>query len=155
MYQRVVVAIVCMGLLGIGAWVISASPGGLNIFHTMARASSDTGSEEGSCSKPSDTSISESAGFMIAGSNSLGKFDADRASVCQAACGTKQEYEVDSVVAQPGASEGDLTRCPVSGVVFAVASDRPAVPVGDDIYRMCCDGCAERFRAEPAQFVTL
>jgi hypothetical protein len=64
-------------------------------------------------------------------------------------------YESSEIVAQPGAEDGDLARCPVSGVVFAVASDHPRIVAGDDAYRLCCDGCAKKFRAEPARFVRL
>ena len=143
MLQKIVVAIVCLGLLGVGAMVLSASPGGRNIF---------AASDESSCSKPS---TSNSAGFVIAGGKALGEFDWDMSGVCQGACAAKQDYEASQVVAQPGARPGDLTQCPVSGVVFVVAGGRPVVQVGDDAYHLCCDGCADKFRVNPARFVRL
>lgn len=71
---------------------------------------------------------------------------------CQAACGVNAPFDEGDVVEQPGAEVGDLTRCPVSDAVFRVRRDQPTVEHGGITCHVCCDGCAERFREEPARF---
>jgi hypothetical protein len=82
----------------------------------------------------------------------LGHFDLAMAG-CRFACATKSTYDAQSVVAQPGAGDGALTQCPVSGVVFNVDAKRPHVRVGADDYVTCCDTCAEKLRKDPRRFV--
>ena len=82
----------------------------------------------------------------------LGRFDLAMAG-CQFACATKVKYDAKSVIAQPGAKDGKLTQCPVSGVVFSVDKQRPHVRVGADDYVTCCDTCAEKLRKNPRRFV--
>lgn len=82
----------------------------------------------------------------------LGRFDVAMAG-CRFACATKTEYDAKSVIAQPGAKDGKLTQCPVSGVVFSVDATRPHVQVGADDYVTCCDTCAEKLRKHPRRFV--
>jgi hypothetical protein len=78
-----------------------------------------------------------------------GRFDPAMSGVCRLACSTKLSYKASDVVAQPGAATGKLTRCPVSGVVFAVGPSRPRVRLGSDEYVTCCDKCAEKLRRNP------
>jgi len=82
----------------------------------------------------------------------FGNFDLAMAG-CQFACATKAKYDAKSVVAQPGAKDGKLTQCPVSGVVFSVDKQRPHVGVGADDYVTCCGTCAEKLRKYPRRFV--
>lgn len=82
----------------------------------------------------------------------LGHFDVAMAG-CRFACATRSKYDARSVVAQPGAREGKLTQCPVSGVVFSVDAKRPHIKVGADDYVTCCDTCAEKLRKDPRRFV--
>ena len=82
----------------------------------------------------------------------LGRFDLAMAG-CHFACATKVKYDARAVVAQPGARDGKLTQCPVSGVVFSVDAKRPHVRVGADEYVTCCDTCAEKLRKSPRRFV--
>lgn len=82
----------------------------------------------------------------------LGHFDLAMAG-CRFACATQARYDAKSVIAQPGARDGRLTQCPVSGVVFNVDDRRPHVRVGADDYVTCCDTCAEKLRKNPRRFV--
>jgi len=82
----------------------------------------------------------------------LGHFDATMAG-CQFACATRLKYDAKAVMAQPGARNGKLTQCPVSGVVFTVDATRPHVEVGSDDYVTCCAACAEKLRKDPHRFV--
>lgn len=82
----------------------------------------------------------------------LGHFDLTMAG-CRFACATKAKYDAKSVMAQPGARDGKLTQCPVSGVIFSVDATRPHVQVGADDYVTCCETCAEKLRKNPRRFV--
>ncbi len=73
--------------------------------------------------------------------------------VCERSCATKIAYQEADLAPQPGAKAGDLTRRPVSGVVFQVAADNPTVEHQGRRYRLCCSGCEQKFRAHPARFV--
>ena len=73
------------------------------------------------------------------------------AAICKKACAA-HGYDESRVVPAPRAKLGDLTRCPVSGVVFEVDSDTPRLEHAGQSYWLCCDGCAERFRATPQRF---
>jgi YHS domain-containing protein len=74
------------------------------------------------------------------------------AGVCQKSCATRQAFDEADVVPQPGAVVGRLTRCPVSGVVFTVHEDGTAVSYAGSTWYLCCDGCAKKFRQDPARF---
>ena len=80
-------------------------------------------------------------------------FDPEMAGVCQGTCAAKIAYQESDVVAQPGASPGNLTRCLVSGVVFQVGDDNPRVEHEGKSYVLCCKGCAGKFRENPGRFV--
>ena len=73
---------------------------------------------------------------------------------CQQACGYNDPYDEADLVPQPGANVGDLTRCPVSDAVFRVGPAQPQVEHAGVRYYVCCAGCADRFRDEPARFAT-
>src|SRR5262245_36311240 len=78
--------------------------------------------------------------------------DPDMAQVCTA-CASAHVVAKDPVVAQPGAQDGLVSRCPVSGVTFQVDSTRPAVEHEGHTYRFCCAGCARMFRSGPPRFL--
>jgi hypothetical protein len=103
-----------------------------------------------------DPSASQTASKAATGAESSGKvlghFDLAMAG-CRFACGTDSEYDSESVLAQPGVRDGELTQCPVSGVGFSVDAQRPHVQVGADDYVTCCDTCAEKLRENPRRFV--
>ncbi len=82
-----------------------------------------------------------------------GNFDPAMSGVCRFSCATKLPYEAKDVAPQPGAHTGQLTQCPVSGVVFAVDADRPRVELDSGEYVLCCDVCAEKLRKHPARFL--
>jgi hypothetical protein len=82
-----------------------------------------------------------------------GNFDRGMSSVCRFGCATTAPYDSKDVVAQPGASSGSLTQCPVSGVVFVVDESRPVVATAGDSYVTCCDKCATKLKREPAHFL--
>src|SRR5947208_3331109 len=48
-------------------------------------------------------------------------------------------------VVQPGAKEGDLTYCPVSGAVFRVKETSLHADVGGRPLFFCCEACARHF----------
>ena len=82
-------------------------------------------------------------------------FDPVMSGMCRFSCATQAHYDERDVIAQPGAQEGRLTRCPVSGVVFIVAADRPHVSVANHAYVLCCDQCQSKFTRDPGRFVKL
>jgi hypothetical protein len=82
----------------------------------------------------------------------LGRFDLAMAG-CRFACDTKAKYDAKSVIAQPGARDGKLTQCPVSGVVLSIDATRPHVQVGEDDYVTCCETCADKLRKNHRRFV--
>ena len=73
---------------------------------------------------------------------------------CQMSCARKADtYAEADIVSQPGAKVGDLVRCPVSGVVFAVTKDHTQVDVGGKPYFTCCGTCGEKLKEDPKRFV--
>lgn len=82
-------------------------------------------------------------------------FDPVMSSACRFSCATQQPYEEKDVAPQPGAKMGQLTRCPVSGVVFAVDEGRPRLRHARADYVFCCDRCAAKFQKHPERFTSL
>ncbi|TMQ68714.1 MAG: hypothetical protein E6K80_13970 [Candidatus Eisenbacteria bacterium] len=82
-----------------------------------------------------------------------GNFDPRMSSVCRYACAARVQHSAKDVMAQPGVRIGKLTQCPVSGVVFAVDSNRPRVRVADADYVTCCDKCAQKLKANPRRYL--
>lgn len=136
MNRTTLVTIGAVALLGFGAYVVSGSGGRLTAL--MA------GTGGASCG---DETVPKSSTAATA-------VDPMMSTVCRFSCAA-QDYDEAQVAVQPGVHEGELTRCPVSGVVFEVGDERPTIAAGEDQYRLCCDGCAEKFEAEPTRFVKL
>ena len=78
--------------------------------------------------------------------------DPVQSEVCKHTCAIKETHADREVVPSAQAKVGDLTRCPVSGVVFRVSAESPQVEYSGRSVRVCCDGCAEKFREQPARF---
>jgi hypothetical protein len=78
--------------------------------------------------------------------------DPAQSEVCKQTCATKDPHADRDVIPSAQAKIGDLTRCPVSGVVFRVSAESPQVEYSGKKLRVCCDGCAEKFREQPTRF---
>ena len=78
--------------------------------------------------------------------------DPAQSEVCKHTRATSEAHGERDVVPSTQAKNGDLTRCPVSGVVFRVSAQSPQVEYSGQSLRVCCDGCAEKFREHPARF---
>ncbi len=85
--------------------------------------------------------------------NLTGRFDPIQSGACRFACATPLKYDPKQVMAQPGAKNGQLTQCPVSGVVFAVDKGRPRVRYAGKEYATCCEGCAKKLRRNPSHYL--
>jgi hypothetical protein len=81
-----------------------------------------------------------------------GKPDPFMSMMCERSCAAKN-YDKATVVAQPGAHDGQLTRCPVSGVVFKVQKDNAAVKYAGKEWVTCCGSCAKKLVAAPERFL--
>jgi hypothetical protein len=92
------------------------------------------------CAPPAPTAVSANG------------IDPAQSEVCKHTCATKEPHADRDVVPAAQAKVGDLTRCPVSGVVFRVSAESPQVEHSGRKLRVCCDGCAEKFREYPARF---
>ena len=57
------------------------------------------------------------------------------------------------VVPASQAKLGDRTRCPVTNSVFVVKTDSPKADHLGKTYHFCCEGCVNRFRKDPKQFL--
>jgi YHS domain-containing protein len=93
----------------------------------------------------------ETATTPAARSEQTSRIDPEMAAICKKAC-EHEDYDAVAVVPAPRAKLGDLTRCPVSGVVFQVRSETPRIEHAGESYWLCCDGCMERFQQNPARF---
>lgn len=96
-----------------------------------------------------------SCGSEDAGTRQAGSYDAVMSGVCRFSCATEKPYHEAAVAAQPGAHAGQLTRCPVSGVVFEIDAERQRVAVAGNDYFVCCGNCAEKLQKHPEEFLTL
>jgi hypothetical protein len=70
---------------------------------------------------------------------------------CQHSCGAHADGPQAGVVAQPGATIGQRTFCPVSGAVFRIDASHPHVDVDGAPLYFCCAGCADYFAAHRAE----
>jgi len=58
-----------------------------------------------------------------------------------------------AVVENGQAKVGDRTKCPVMGHDFTVTAESPKVEHEGKTYYLCCPGCVEKFKADPAKYV--
>ena len=70
-----------------------------------------------------------------------GSYDPTMA-MCRFSCAEKVAFREQDLHAQPGVRDGQLARCPVSGVVFKADAQRPRVHLATGEYVTCCDHCA-------------
>jgi YHS domain-containing protein len=84
-----------------------------------------------------------------------GNFDSSLNSGCQKMCSKRAGHRNSEVKEQPGASVGDITRCPVSGVAFQVTNQVPSHNHLGTVLYFCCKECMLRFLGEPKRFVSL
>lgn len=62
-------------------------------------------------------------------------------------------YDPSDVQRQPGAAEGELTSCPISGEVFEVTEDHAYLEHnGENVY-FCCPSCIRRFQRNPERYL--
>ncbi len=141
--RRFILVTSVLSLVAIGVYAVGGLAG-------KRAGGGQDGYARGSASCEAEPEVTARA---VAGGKVLGNFDTSVTGVCQMACATRGAYDAGRVVAQPGASAGRLTQCPVSGVVFTVDARRPQVAVRADRYVTCCDGCAEKLRKDPTRFV--
>lgn len=81
-------------------------------------------------------------------------YDPEMASVCEMSCAASAEsYSQADVVAQPGAQVGQLTRCPVSGVVFTVTESHASYEKDGQTWFTCCGGCMKKLEEDTARFL--
>jgi len=70
---------------------------------------------------------------------------------CSQSCGLHSGRERKLARAQPGANEGDVTFCPVSGAVFRVTPQTPQRAARGKVLFFCCEACAAFFTQHEAQ----
>jgi hypothetical protein len=143
--RRFIIGLAVLAIVATGAYAVVAVNRGRTSDASLTRA--DAG---GACAPSNATAAVESAGGKIAG-----RFDPAMSGPCRFACATKLEHDAKDVLAQPGATDGRLTQCPVSGVVFAVDADRPHVRVAGEAYVTCCEGCAKKLGRDPRRYLNL
>ena len=74
--------------------------------------------------------------------------------LCQKSCAV-QNYDPDDLVSPAKASIGDLTRCPVSGVVFRVTQFSPMVKFEDKEIYTCCGSCEKIYNHDPEKYAAM
>jgi hypothetical protein len=128
-----ILGIVVVALIATGGYTVLAGNRCGSHSASDVSASSTCGAHDasaGSCSSAGASAASHS-------SKIAGRFDAKMSGICRFSCATKLKYGAKDVAAQPGAKPGQLTRCPVSGVVFAVDAARPRVRIASQDYVTC------------------
>lgn len=141
--KRTLVVAAVLTLSTIGGAAIWAVAGGKGATCSQDASACDPAS----CQAASKTAVvAEPSGKV------LGNCDLAMAG-CRFACATELSYDGEAVVPQPGARDGRLTQCPVSGVVFSVDARRPHVRFGGDEYVTCCDTCAQKLRRKDRKSV--
>jgi hypothetical protein len=143
--RRSIIGLVVLALVATGAYAVVSVNRGRTSDASLTRA--DAG---GACAPPGAAAAVEGTGGKVAG-----RFDPAMSGPCRFSCATKLEHDAKDVLAQPGATNGRLTQCPVSGVVFAVDADRPHVRIAGRAYVTCCEGCAKKLERDPRRYLNL
>ncbi len=78
-------------------------------------------------------------------------YDTKMSWVCEMSCAAKN-YEKDKVVSNSTAKPGELTKCPISGVVFTVNENSGIVKRGDFTYHTCCGTCANMYTEDSSKY---
>ncbi len=82
-----------------------------------------------------------------------GSYDTKMSWVCEMSCAAKN-YDKSKIVVNSVAKQGDLTKCPISGVVFTVSEQTGTIKYGNNIYHTCCGTCAKMFSDEPSKYAS-
>jgi hypothetical protein len=141
--RRTLVGLSILALAVVGGYTVWAS-GRLSSMACSTSANSVAGTtcEDPSKARPTATQTGRPSG----------RFDVAMAG-CRFSCATKVKYDAKDLTPQPGVETGQLTQCPVSGVVFVEGVDRPHVQVVANDYVTCCETCADKLRKDPARFL--
>jgi YHS domain-containing protein len=86
------------------------------------------------------------------GSCNIDGASCNRSEVCQLSCGIA-DYNASDVVGMTEAKIGDLTTCPVTGVVFRVTDNSSKTTYNGANYYFCCSSCKSIFTSEPDKFL--
>lgn len=86
------------------------------------------------------------------GSCNIDGANCNRSEVCRLSCGVG-DYNTSDVVGMTEAKIGDLTTCPVTGVVFRVSDNSPQIKYQGENYYFCCSSCKSIFTSEPDKFL--
>ncbi len=117
------------------------------------RAAAATSCDPSECRLPSKSAALASKQSGPRGSV-RGAYDPAMA-MCRFSCAAKVPYRDADLHVQPGVQDGQLVRCPVSGVVFKADAHRPRVKLATGEYVTCCDHCAAKLKRDPGRFVNL
>ncbi len=77
-----------------------------------------------------------------------GNYNLKMSLCCERGCAAKN-YAEDKIVANSIGQNGELVKCPVSGVVFKMSNHSGLVSYSNKNYHTCCGSCANIFRNNP------
>ena len=123
MLRPVITVLLVAAAAGSGYAVLQARKQTCSASGTSCKAtarSSNTSAGNAECAPKAATALATPPRGRV-----LGNFDPGQAASCRFACATKQPYRKSDLTAQPGVRTGQLTQCPVSGVVFTADKQRP------------------------------
>jgi YHS domain-containing protein len=86
------------------------------------------------------------------GSCNIDGISCNRSEACQLSCGVG-DYDTSDVIGMTDAKIGDLTTCPVTGVVFRVTDNSPQITHNSENYYFCCSSCKSIFTSNPDNFL--
>lgn len=70
---------------------------------------------------------------------------------CERECAAKN-YDENKIVVNSTAQNGELVKCPVSGVVFKLSDHSGLVSYNNKNYHTCCGSCAKIFSNNPEHY---
>ena len=161
--RKIVMVVVAAGTLVGGAYVVRGSACGSKTAAAAAASTKSCASTHSATASGCDPSECASGGKGAATASSQtagprgsvrGAYDPTMA-MCRFSCAAKVAYREADLHAQPGVRDGQLARCPVSGVVFKADARRPRVKLATGVYVTCCDNCATKLKKNPARFINI
>jgi YHS domain-containing protein len=90
--------------------------------------------------------------YTCKGSCNIDGASCNRSELCQLSCGVG-DYDTSDVVGMTEAKIGDLTTCPITGVVFRITDISPQITYKGENYYFCCSSCKLIFTGEPDKFL--
>jgi len=76
-------------------------------------------------------------------------YDPKMNKICKRGCAEKSvNYKKDEVAPNGNASIGEVTKCPISGVIFRVKKTTPKFQHNGKSYQFCCRTCAAKFKSK-------